>query len=87
MSFNIFLTSKTSRSLEKLPEEIKTEVTGKIEELSLNPLPRGVAKLRGLKDAYRIRVGKYRILYRILWVSRTIIVFRISLREEAYRGF
>jgi hypothetical protein len=29
----------------------------RINELSSNPLPRGVAKIKGLKDAYRIREG------------------------------
>ena len=55
-----------------------------IKKLEEVPLPSGVAKLKGLRDAYRIRVGKYRVLYRILWKERMIVVFRITLRKKAY---
>ena len=49
-------------------------------------MPKGVAKLAGLRDAYRVRVGDYRILYRVYWKERTIIVFRTALRKRAYRA-
>jgi len=55
-------------------------------ELSSDPLPRGAAKLAGLKDAYRVRVGDYRILYRVYWEERIIVVFRIAPRRRAYRA-
>ena len=55
-----------------------------IKKLEEVPLPSGVAKLKGLRDAYRIRVGKYRVLYRIQWKERMIVVFRIALRKKAY---
>lgn len=57
-----------------------------IEGLSSNPLPRGVVKLVGLKDAYLLRVGSYRVLYRVYWEERMVVVFRIAPRKEAYRA-
>jgi len=59
---------------------------GRIEQLLYNPLPRGVAKLAGLKDAYRIRIGNYRVLYRVLWREKKVVVFRIAPRRKTYRG-
>ncbi|MEM1986540.1 MAG: type II toxin-antitoxin system RelE/ParE family toxin [Nitrososphaeria archaeon] len=43
-----------------------------------------VIKLRGSKNHYRIRVGKYRILFE-LEPDNTIIVYAILPREVAYQ--
>ncbi len=43
-----------------------------------------LAKLKGLPDSYRIRIGKMRIKYRIIAESKTIVVFYIGPRETAY---
>ncbi|MCD6357774.1 MAG: type II toxin-antitoxin system RelE/ParE family toxin [Thermoproteales archaeon] len=39
-----------------------------------------------MADAYRVRVGDYRILYRVYWKERMVVVFRIALRRRAYRA-
>jgi len=36
-------------------------------------------------DAYRLRVGKYRILYRVVWDEMVIIIFRNALRRRPYK--
>ncbi|RLF14213.1 MAG: type II toxin-antitoxin system RelE/ParE family toxin [Thermoprotei archaeon] len=64
---------------------MRERVEERIGELSSDPLPRGVAKLFGLKDAYRVRVGDYRILYRVYWKERMVVVFRIAPRKRVYR--
>ena len=43
-----------------------------------------IKKLRGYKNHYRIRVGKYRILFE-LEKPRKIIVYAILPRKEAYK--
>jgi len=86
MFFTLCLTSRASKELEKLPEKMRQRVSSRIEELAANPLPRDVAKLKGLGDAYRVRVGKYRILYRVVWEEKVIIIFRIALRGRAYEN-
>ncbi|MGC8998728.1 MAG: type II toxin-antitoxin system RelE family toxin [Candidatus Bathyarchaeia archaeon] len=40
-------------------------------------------KLRGYKNHYRFRVGKYRILFE-LEAERTIIVYAVLPRKTAY---
>jgi len=49
------------------------------------PFPRGCRKLKGEVDAYRLRVGKIRVLYKILWDEKVIVVFKIEHRERAYQ--
>jgi len=43
-----------------------------------------VKKLRGGGNRYRIREGKYRILYEVNKKNKTIVIYRIKLRKVAY---
>ncbi len=43
-----------------------------------------VKKLQGVKDTCRIRIGRIRIVYAILWSDKVILISRISPRESAY---
>jgi len=38
--------------------------------LEVNPRPSGIKQLKGYDNAYRLRVGDYRVLYTTLQVSR-----------------
>jgi mRNA interferase RelE/StbE len=49
-----------------------------------DPFPRGTKKLKG-SDGFRIRVGDYRILYRVNSASHLVTVGAIKHRKEAYR--
>ncbi|MGI9260978.1 MAG: type II toxin-antitoxin system RelE family toxin, partial [Woeseiaceae bacterium] len=42
----------------------KRRVIGRIQSLASNPRPRGAVKLSG-RERYRVRQGRYRILYTI----------------------
>ena len=52
--------------------------------MTQDPFPRGTKKLKGT-DGFRIRVGDYRILYRVDPASHVITVGAIKHRKEAYR--
>ena len=41
-------------------------------------------KLAGLSNAFRIRVGKIRIVYAIDWERRHVVVARIGFRGKVY---
>jgi mRNA interferase RelE/StbE len=56
----------------------------RIEALSANPRPTGSKKLRGAKDLWRIRSGKYRAVYSIDDTRRQIAILRIAHRREVY---
>jgi mRNA interferase RelE/StbE len=85
MNFCVELSSRAFDSLEKLDAQIKERVVERLKELESAPFPRGCRKLRGEVDAYRLRAGKIRILYKILWNEKAIVVFKIESREHVYR--
>jgi mRNA interferase RelE/StbE len=49
------------------------------------PRPVGATKLEGVDDAYRIRVGDYRVIYRIRDKILTVTVVRVGHRRDVYR--
>ena len=52
--------------------------------LSDEPRPPGCEKLTG-HDLFRVRQGKYRILYEIQDRDLTVTVFKIGHRRDVYR--
>ncbi|MHB8631913.1 MAG: type II toxin-antitoxin system RelE family toxin [Candidatus Limnocylindria bacterium] len=52
--------------------------------LGEDPRSRSSEKLAGV-EAYRIRVGDYRVIYEIVDRSRLVIVTRVRHRREVYR--
>ena len=62
-------------------QRIKKGVTG----LAENPRPTGAIKLKG-ETGYRLRIGRYRILYEIDDAARVVIVYRVKHRRDVYRG-
>jgi len=85
MIFRVELSSRAFDSLEKLDAQIRERAVERLRELESAPFPRGCQKLKGEIDAYRLRVGKIRILYKILWDEKAIVVFKIESRGTVYR--
>ncbi len=56
----------------------------RIESLADNPRPHGAMKLSGL-DRYRVRQGRYRILYSIQDAVLTVHNIKIGDRKDIYR--
>ncbi len=79
----VFLSRKAAKALEDSPSEMRRRLDEKIFELCRTAFPTGCRKLRGAQNAYRLRVGDYRVLYAIL-TKDEILVFKISRRETAY---
>lgn len=59
-------------------------VDARIRKLAVDPRAFGAQKLAGL-DAYRVRVGDHRIVYRIDDRSRTVVITRVGHRRDIYR--
>ncbi|MEA5505602.1 type II toxin-antitoxin system RelE/ParE family toxin [Halotia wernerae UHCC 0503] len=57
----------------------------KLEELALEPRPDGVVKLEGAASLYRVRLGKYRIVYQIQDELLLVTVVKVAHRREVYR--
>ncbi len=79
----VFLSRRAQKFLDDVSADLKGRLEAKISELYTTPYPSGCKKLKATPNAYRLRVGDYRILY-VIVKRDEIIVFKISGRESAY---
>jgi mRNA interferase RelE/StbE len=84
-AYNVFIEKKAYKQLEKLEEGARNRITEALHTLRDEgfSIKLDIKKLRGYRTHYRIRVGKYRILFE-LQAEKTIIIYAILPRETAY---
>jgi mRNA interferase RelE/StbE len=73
------------KDLRKLDTKLQNRVLRAVEPLAQNPRPDGCRKLQGSEDAYRIRVGDYRVIYTVDDAVLIVAVERVRHRREVYR--
>jgi mRNA interferase RelE/StbE len=83
-SFRVYLIPSASKKLEKLPKKIKQQIKDFLETLN-EPFLVSSRKLQGRDNTYRLRIGYYRILYRIYIKKQAVVVINIAHRKKAYR--
>ncbi|WP_448856622.1 type II toxin-antitoxin system RelE family toxin [Corynebacterium matruchotii] len=84
----ISFTKKAAKDLKKIQQGnpvIFRKIVESIKDLAENPFPNGCKKLKGEDDAYRIRVGSYRVLYTVKDAELLIEVFRVGPRGDVYK--
>ena len=64
MKYPILIERYAQKQIIKLDKKIIAVIKASIADLADNPRPYGYKKLKG-EDAYRIRVGDYRVIYEI----------------------
>ncbi len=56
------LSSRAFKSLKRLEPTTRRRILEKLAILKEDPIPQGAVKLRGEKDAYRLRARDYKVL-------------------------
>ena len=85
MSYEVQILPKVARQIKALSVEVRQDISLTIRSLANEPRPIGVKKLSGEKDIYRVRVGNYRVLYRIIDKVLVVVVVSVGHRREVYR--
>jgi len=82
--FSVEFSKRSEKELKNFDKTIRERVMFKIEALVQNPFPRDSIKIKGEEKTFRIRVGKYRILYEVYSENRLILITKIDKRERVY---
>ena len=85
MAYQVFLRPAAKRDWKKLPGHVLSRIEQALLTLKENPRPHGVAKLAGMHDRWRIRIGDYRVIYQIDDTLQEVTILRIAHRRDAYR--
>jgi len=83
--YQIQYAPKAARAIEGLSRDVQRRIVSRIELLAKNPRPHGTLKLAG-QDAYRIRVGDWRVIYAIIDKQLLVFVVDVDHRREVYRN-
>jgi mRNA interferase RelE/StbE len=85
LNYRIEFASSAVREFKALERPVQRRIATRVDALAADPFPPDVKKLQGAPDHYRIRVGDYRVIYRVEKKIVTIVVVKIGHRREVYR--
>ena len=83
-SYEIYFRRSVSKDLRRLPRREIGFILEAIRALTNDPRPPGVEKLSA-SEKYRIRCGRYRILYEICDDALIVTVVKVAHRKHVYR--
>jgi mRNA interferase RelE/StbE len=83
VSYAIQYHSSALRELKKLDRPIRLKIEAAIVDLAEDPRPHGCAKLVN-SQAWRIRVGDYRVVYDIVDRKLVVMIVRVRHRRDVY---
>jgi mRNA interferase RelE/StbE len=83
-AYNIFFKKSVWKDFEPITKEDLERILTRIKMLSQDPRPPGCEKLIG-QERYRLRQGRYRIVYSIQDDEHTVWVVKVGHRKDVYR--
>jgi mRNA interferase RelE/StbE len=84
-NYQVIISAPAKRNLKKLPSSLQKRLEAKIVALSINPRPAGVKALKSSDNLLRLRVGEYRVVYKVEDKRLIVIVIQVGHRREVYR--
>lgn len=84
MSYKIVLVKSAVKELKNLPPKLHDRVIDHLRQLEGNPRLFGAEKLTA-HEAYKLRVGSYRIVYQIDDNAKEVKVLMVEDRKQVYK--
>ena len=84
VAYKIFFKKSVEKDFKVISKKDLVKILERIEALAEDPRPPGCEKLSG-QQKYRLRQGRYRILYSIQDDELTIWVVKVGHRKDIYR--
>ena len=86
MIYGLEIVPAAQKELSLLPLRDRKRVDDRIRSLAENPRPHGSIALSGHKDLFRLRIGSYRVIYRIREEVLLVLIVKVGHRLEVYRN-
>lgn len=83
MTYAVTILRRAAKALGTLPARDFERVRDAIRELGETPRPVGCKKLVG-RDGWRIRVGRYRVVYEVQDRALVVLVLDVGDRKDIY---
>ena len=82
--YRVLIKPSAAKELESTPKRDRLRIVERIQALSDNPRPSRCEKLSG-QEKYRIRHGRYRVLYAVDGQKLTVLIVKVGHRRGVYR--
>jgi len=84
--YSVLIKTSAAKEVEAIgAKDDRQRIIGRIRSLGANPRPQGSEKLAGYGDRYRVRQGRYRIIYLVDDRRREVTIFKVGHRKDVYR--
>lgn len=83
-AYKVYFKESVQKDLSAVPKKDLQKILRRIETLATDPRPQGHEKLTG-QERYRVRQGRYRIVYSIQDKELTVWVVKVAHRKDIYR--
>lgn len=85
VEYNIYFRASVEKDFKIIPKKDLQKILAKIESLKNEPRPKGCEKFVG-QERYRIRQGRYRILYSIQDNELIVLLVKVGHGKDIYRA-
>ena len=82
--YELVVRPSVGKDTKAIPANDMRKILQKMKALCDNPRPPGCVKLSG-KEYYRIRHGRYRIIYEVQDFRLIVVVVKVGHRREIYK--
>jgi len=82
--YRVYFRASVQKDFRTIPKKDLKKILQCIETLTREPRPHGYEKLTG-QDRYRLRHGRYRIVYSIQDEALTVWIVKVGHRKHIYR--
>lgn len=92
MGWTVQITKPAARDLRKLDKPAAAAIAKALHQLANEydqagrPVQSDVKRMQGSADEWRLRVGVYRVIFRLDAGALVVLVLRAGHRREIYRG-
>jgi mRNA interferase RelE/StbE len=83
--YKVQIKKKAIKYLSTLRKKDAERIFSVIENLASDPRPSGYKRLSGEENAYRIRIGTYRVIYEIEDDALMVYVVKAGARGDVYK--
>ena len=83
-AYKVYFKESVEKDFTAIPKKDLVKILRRIKALSENPRPSGCEKLTG-RERYRVRQGRYRIVYSIEDEVLTVWIVKVGHRKDVYR--
>lgn len=84
MSYEVLFDPGALREFDKLPKPQQRRIADLIDGLAENPRPQGAEKMTDV-EAYKLRVGDYRVIYAVKAKALIVLIVKIGNRRDVYK--